>query len=159
MLFDASVTAGWVLISFCERVGAPHGRAPAHRFEPAPEIGKIFELLAQTLVRHDPGIARHVSDRIGAGDEFAIAQPLVRHGIETIGLVDVPVDRVGNLHGRAQAEVVVLARHGAKTAHLPEQSLQHLDPAAKILGNELAGMRLFGDMRWNSGLNWLSGIW
>src|ERR1700681_3831667 len=43
-------------------VGPHDGRPAAHGFEPALEMRKVVYLLALALVRHDPGIARHVGD-------------------------------------------------------------------------------------------------
>src|ERR1700722_11870444 len=45
-----------------ERVGAHGGRALAGGLEPALEMRKIVDVLILVLVRHDPGIARHVGD-------------------------------------------------------------------------------------------------
>src|SRR4029077_11567850 len=50
-------------------VGALDGRPRADRLEPALEMREILELLALAFVRHDPGIDRHVRDRIVARDE------------------------------------------------------------------------------------------
>jgi DNA-binding Lrp family transcriptional regulator len=120
-----------------ERIGALHRRAGADCLEPALEIGKIRELLALPLMRHDPGIARHVGDRIGAGDERAIREPLVEDCIEAVCFLDVAFDRVGYFFGRVLAEMVVLARHWAEPAHMPEQPLQNLDATAEVSRNEL----------------------
>ena len=62
-----------------------HRRGPRpDRLEPALEVGEVLELLALPLVRHDPRIARHVGDRIVAGDEVAVGQPLVEHAVEAV---------------------------------------------------------------------------
>src|SRR5438874_5174527 len=46
------------------------------------EMREVVDVLALVLVRHDPGIARHVRDRIMAGDEFAIPEALVERSEE-----------------------------------------------------------------------------
>ena len=89
-------------------------------------------LLALPLVRHDPGIDRHVGDRVVAGDEGAIGQPLVEHAVEPVDLVAVAVHRVGNLLHRVIAEMIVLAGHRAEIAHLPEQPLDRVGARAQI---------------------------
>src|SRR4029453_19580349 len=48
-------------------VGALDRRSRLDRLEPALDVGKILELLALALVRHDPGIDRHVGDGIVSG--------------------------------------------------------------------------------------------
>src|SRR6267378_7090048 len=60
-------------------VGAHRGRPLANGLEPALEMRKVVDVLALVLVGHDPWIARHVSDRIISGDEFAIGETLVEH--------------------------------------------------------------------------------
>src|ERR1700728_3740945 len=80
-----------------DRIGALHRGPRADRLEPALEVRKVLELLTLPLVGHDPGIACHVGDGIGPGDEFAIGEPLVEHRIETVCLLDVAVDRVGDI--------------------------------------------------------------
>src|SRR6266446_779049 len=87
-------------------VGAHHRRPRADRLEPALEMRKIPELLALPLVGHDPGIARHVGDRIVAGDEGAIGKPPVEHAVEPVHLVAIAVHGIGNLVHRVMAEVV-----------------------------------------------------
>src|SRR5579883_2687213 len=106
--------------------------------EPALQMGEILELLALPLIGNDPGIARHIGDRIGAGDEVAVGEALVEHAIEAVRLLDVAVDRVGQLFRRILAEMMVLPGHRPEPAHLPEQPLQHVEAAAQILGQELA---------------------
>src|SRR5215475_3519035 len=113
-------------------VGALDRRPRAHRFEPALEVREVGDVLALALVRHDPGIDRHVRDRVVAGDEGAIAEPLVQHAVEPVDLVAVAVDGVGNLVHRVVAEVIVLTGHRTEIAHLPEQPLDGVDARARI---------------------------
>src|SRR3984957_6775266 len=123
-----------------ERVGAYRGRPLADGLKPALEMRKVVDVLALVLVRHHPGIARHVRDRIIAGDEFAIGEPLVEHAIETIGLVHIAVDRVFDFLLGVVAEVMVLARHRPEPAHLPERPLQGVVTAVDIGGKKLSGL-------------------
>jgi hypothetical protein len=70
---------------------------------------EVLELLALALIGHDLGIRGHVGDAVvRAGDERAVARPLVQHAIEPVRLLDVAVDGVGNFLGRILAEMVVL---------------------------------------------------
>src|SRR5438094_713302 len=43
-------------------------RPRLHGFEPALEVGKLTEILAHTLIRHDPRPRHHVGDRVRAGE-------------------------------------------------------------------------------------------
>src|ERR1700733_700709 len=47
-------------------VGALNRGPGADRFEPALEVREILDPLALALMRHDPGIARHVGDAVVA---------------------------------------------------------------------------------------------
>ena len=68
------------------------------------------------------------------------ARRLVQDPVEPVGLVDVAVDGVGDPLGRVLDEMMVLAGHRAEATHLPEQPLQHLDPAAQVGRDEPAGL-------------------
>ena len=89
------------------------------------------------FVRNHPGIARHIRDRIGAGDEFAIGQPLVEHTVKPVSLVHIAVDGVFDLVLRVIAEMVILSGHRPETAHLPERPLDRIVAAVEIGGQEL----------------------
>src|SRR3954449_623838 len=72
-----------------------HGGGPlADGLEPALQMREVVDVLALVLVRHDPGIARHVGDRVIAGDELAVGQALVEDTVEPVGLVHVAIDRI-----------------------------------------------------------------
>src|ERR1019366_9416248 len=43
-------------------VGPHDGGSGTHRLEPSLEMRKVVDLLALALMRHDPGIARHIGD-------------------------------------------------------------------------------------------------
>src|SRR5438477_12258045 len=62
-------------------VGALGGGANLDGFKPALHMRKLLNVLALVLVRHHPGIAGHVGDRIVARDELAIGEALVEHAI------------------------------------------------------------------------------
>jgi len=55
---------------------------------------KVFELLALPLIRNDPRIGGYVGNRVAAGDEFVIRQPLVEHAVQAVRLLGVALDRV-----------------------------------------------------------------
>lgn len=101
---------------------------------------KILDLLALTLIWHDPGIDRHVGNRVIATDVFAIGQPMIQDTIETIGLVHVAIDRVLNLFDGIAREMMVLSRHRPETAHLPHQPLDDIEAFPRLYRQELAGL-------------------
>ena len=49
--------------------------------EPAFDAREVVDPLVLALVDRHPGIARHVGDRIVAGDEGAIAEPRLEHAV------------------------------------------------------------------------------
>src|SRR3954454_23746133 len=62
---------------FALLVGTYHSGPLTDRFEPALEMRKVLELLLLTLVRHDPRIARHVSNRVSAGNVLTVREPAI----------------------------------------------------------------------------------
>ena len=88
----------------------------------------------------DPGIDRHVGDRVGTGDEVAVAEPVVQHPVEPRQLTAVALLGVGDGFVRIGVEMKVLAEHGSEAAHLPEQPLQGLGAPGHIGGQEAAGL-------------------
>src|SRR3977135_330328 len=123
-----------------ELIGA-HRRGPRlDGLEPAFQVGEILDLLALPLIRHDPRIARHVGDRVVAGDEVAPGELLVEHAVEAVDLVAVAIDRVGGLVVGVLREVVVLPAHRSAPAQLPKQPLDRVVALARIGRQELAGL-------------------
>ena len=59
-------------------------------------------------------------------------EALVQHAVEPLHLVGVALDRVGDLFGRVEAEVVGLAEHRADAAHLEHQPLAARVAAARV---------------------------
>src|SRR3954447_19614431 len=121
-------------------VGAHGGGPLADGLEPALEMREVVDVLALVLVRHDPGIARHVGNGVIAGDELAIGEALVEYAIQPVGLVDIAVDGVLDLFLGVVREVMVLPRHRAQPAHLPESPLDRVVAAKEIGGEKLAGL-------------------
>src|SRR6266446_838792 len=98
--------------------------ALARHVEPAPQVRKVVQILLLTLPGNDPGIGSHVSDAVTvAGNEHAVFEMSVEHAVETVCLLDVAVDRVGDFARRVEPEMMVLSRHRPQPAHLPEQPL------------------------------------
>ena len=95
-------------------------------------------------MRHDPGVAGHIGNRIVACDEGPVGELSVEHAIEPVGFLDVALDRIRDLVGRILREVVVLSGHRTKAAHLPEQPFQCVGAAARVARQEPAG--LFGEI-------------
>src|SRR4029077_14672719 len=122
------------------RISALHRFPFTHRLKPAFEVREVLKLLALPLVRDDPRIDGHVGYRIALGNKLAIRKPLVEHAIETVRLLDVPFDGVRYLLRRILREVMILTRHRAEIAHLPEQPFHHLYPVAEPNRQVLAGL-------------------
>src|SRR5262249_32556146 len=76
------------------RISTLHRLPFTHRLEPAFEVRRVLKPLALAFVREDPWIDGHVGNRIALGNKLAIRKPLIKHAIETVGLVDVPFDRI-----------------------------------------------------------------
>src|SRR6266436_5218403 len=125
---------------FGHRVGAHRGRPLADGLEPALEMRKVVDVLALVLVPHHPGIARHIRDRIIAGDELAILQAFVEHAVEPVGLVHIAVDGVFDFFLGVITEVMVLPRHRTEPAHLPERPLNRVVTAVDVGRKEFAGL-------------------
>src|SRR3546814_14694037 len=119
-------------------------RSCPDRVEPALEIGEIVQVLLLCFVGHDPRIASHVGDRIGAGDEIATLQLPVEYAVQPVGFLDVAIDRIGDRLGRVAVEMVVLPRHRAPPAPLPHQPLPRIDLPARGLSATTTG--LFGEI-------------
>src|SRR5690242_6559773 len=119
-------------------VGAHRCRSFANALEPAPQVRELLEALTLRLIRHDPRIAGDIGDRVVPRQVAAIAQTLMEHAIEPIGLLHVAIDGVRNLLRRVTSEVVVLSGHRTQARHLPEEPLRHLDLAAHIPRQKLA---------------------
>src|SRR2546422_2786255 len=110
-------------------------------------------------------------------------KPLVHHPVESIALVGIAEDGIRVLLGCIDAEMMGLPSHRAEVARLPKQPFvdRYASPlvggielpglAAEVLqmapdsnteigfppgpsGSTIAGMRLFGEIARNSGLNW-----
>src|SRR5262245_24630766 len=60
------------------------GRSRQHAIEPTLEMRKLGDVLSLPLPAARPTDARHVSDRIGAGEEIPIGQTAVHDAVESI---------------------------------------------------------------------------
>ena len=116
------------------------GGALADGGEPAGEVGQALERDARPLVGAHPRPVGDVGDRVVAGEVLVARELAVEHLEQATRLALVAVDRVGDPLRRVLGEVMVLPGHRAEPAHLPEQPLQRLDPAAQVGGNELPGL-------------------
>src|SRR6476620_3374714 len=117
------------------------GRGPGtDGFQPALQMRKVVDILILVLVGDDPGIARHVGDRIIAGDEFTVGEALVEYTVKAVGLVHVAIDGVFYFLHRVVSEVMVLPGHRPEPAHLPERPLDCVVAAVEIGGEEFAGL-------------------
>ncbi len=120
-----------------ERDPALNGGPCQHRVEPAGEMRKIGEVLPVALPAPRPTDARHVGDRVAAREIIVVGEAHVHHAKQPIDLVAVAVDRIGELVGGVDAEVIGLAAHRTEPTHLPEQSLADGDPLAWVVAAEL----------------------
>src|SRR3954471_4983788 len=77
-----------------DRQAALHSRAKQQRFEPASEIRKAAEVVAEALGPACPADARHVRDRVGPGKEFTIPEPRVHHAVDPAHLITEALDAV-----------------------------------------------------------------
>src|SRR5215472_10618097 len=93
-------------------VGTHRRRPFADAFEPAPEVLELLEPLPLRLVGHDPGVAGDVGDRVLPGNVGTVAQAVIEHTVQPVGLPDVALDGVGDLLRRIAREVMVLPGHG-----------------------------------------------
>ena len=93
------------------------------------------------LPRAQPREDGDVGDRVGGpGDVLAVGEPLVHHAVEPLRFVGVAVDRVLELVGRVDAEVMGLSEHRADAAHLEHQPLQHFVSRGDRFGHEAASL-------------------
>src|SRR5260221_6817892 len=118
-----------ILLAF---VDALHRRPYPDGLEPAPQMREIIQVLAMRLMRHDPGIAGDIGDRVIAGNGPTIGEALVEDAIEPVGFVLITRNRIRHLLRRIDIEMPVLPGHGSETRHLPEQPLDGLGADAKI---------------------------
>src|SRR5579863_5562759 len=65
-------------------VGLDHRGPRFDRFEPALEMRKVGDVLTLALPWHHPGITRHVGNRIIAGEEWPVGEPLVHYAVQPI---------------------------------------------------------------------------
>jgi hypothetical protein len=100
----------------------------------------MAQVMAMALCPRSPADAGNVGDGIASGEELTIRQPFVHDAVNAMHLVHEAVDGVGELVRRIVAEMVRLAGLGPEIGHLPKQPLLDFDPAALILGIELAGL-------------------
>ena len=84
--------------------------------------------------------ARHIGDRVAAGEKFTGGHARVHDAEQPIDLVGIAFDRIGDHLRRVAPEVIGLARHRPETAHLPEQPLVDGDTRALIARVEAAGL-------------------
>src|SRR5690606_2996524 len=96
------------------------GRTRLETGLPGGNVGEFREVDTLSLPAERPAQTGHVGDRILICDIIAAFELLVQHAVEAVGLVAVTVYGVRDFFGRIDAEVMVLAEHRAKTAHLPE---------------------------------------
>src|SRR5712692_2612653 len=124
-----------------DRETALDARASHQRLVPALDVGKVRQIYLMALVPPRPAEDREIGNRDVASRELHFAEPLVEHAVEPPRLFRIalqavaPVLLVGDLQ-----EMVDLAGHRTKAAHLPHQPFQHRDLAPHIGGPKFAGL-------------------
>src|SRR4051794_32111267 len=90
---------------------------------PPLHVGVLVEVDRLPLEAGYPRPYRNVGDGIIVGDEFAVGEAPVEHAVEPVRLLEVALLRIGRLALVVFHEVVDLAEHRARAAHLPHQPL------------------------------------
>ncbi|KAG1252316.1 hypothetical protein G6F68_011843 [Rhizopus microsporus] len=140
-LFVAARLAGGRIHLLAQGVGALGGRARGDRFMPALQVRERGKIDGDLGVGADPRVAGHVGDGVFiTSQEGVLGQALVHHPVQAAHLVVIALDRIRDLLRRVHIEVTHLAAHRAQTGHLPEQPFQGGDAAARVAGQELAGL-------------------
>src|SRR5215831_8145119 len=117
---------------------APHAWAGHQLLVPALDVREIAEIDLVALVPPRPAEDRKIRDRNASAGKFDFAKPPVEHAVESSRFLRValqaiaPVLLVGDLQ-----EMMHLAGHRTKAAHLPHQPFEHRDLMAQIRGPEL----------------------
>ena len=117
------------------------GRAGHQRLVPALDAGEIRQLDLVARVAPGPAEDGEIGDRQRARDELAPRKALVEHVIEPARLGHVALEAIGAVLLVFQRdEMVHLAGHRPKAAHLPHQPFIDRDALGQRLGQEFAGL-------------------
>src|SRR4051794_22037784 len=126
---------------FADRKTRLHLRPRAHLRIPALDVRIILKRKALRLVRHGPGKAGDVRNRIISRDVSpGFSELRIEDAIKPCRLVTIAFDSVGDLLRRVEREMTVLAEHGTEPAHLPHQPLHDLGAGAQFIWEKAAGL-------------------
>src|SRR5205823_14814314 len=101
-----------LLDELADRKARLHLRPGANLRVPALDVRIIVKRETLRLMRHGPGKAGDVGDRIIAGDVSAgLAELGIQHTIKPRRLVAVALDRIGDFLRRIERKMAVLAEH------------------------------------------------
>src|SRR5208282_3431392 len=89
---------------FCLGIGAHDCRPRLDALKPSLQVWEVLQFLSLAFVGNNPRVSRHVGDGVVAGDELAIGKALIEDAVEAVRLIDVSVDRIGDLCWRILAE-------------------------------------------------------
>jgi hypothetical protein len=123
--------------AFDRRSGQLQGRrAPARgtRHAGRPSTKRARPRRHTEVVRDDPRVDGHIGDRIIPRHKGPVRQAFVEDAVETVGFVHIAFDRIGKLFARVLFEMMVLARHWAQAADLPEEPFERRHPPGKSFG-------------------------
>ncbi len=99
--FFASSSMGWLGFRSSFPTASPRSTAGLARTASSHRLkfGSSSADHPVPVVRHRPGIARHVGDRVLARQERPVREPLVHHAVDRRYLVGVALDRIGIFSG------------------------------------------------------------
>ncbi len=105
-----------------------------HGREPSLEMRELFDVLPLQLPPAHPADARHVGDRISAGQEFMLAQAPVHDAVKAVAFLGIALDGVSNRLERVEAEVVRLPAIGPSPAICQNSHSSTLTRARSLAG-------------------------
>ena len=107
---------------------------------PALDVRIAVEIDGLPFVARHPRPDRDVGDRIGVGDQFVVGKPPVEHAIEPVRLLQIAFLRIRRLARIVFGEVMHLAEHRPRAAHLPHQPFDGAVARLAGLRQQLAGL-------------------
>src|SRR5262245_38408752 len=124
-----------------DRKAALHAGTGPQGLIPAPDVRVLIERYLMALVPPCPAENGKIGHRQFASDEFHLRQPAVQHPIEAVRFLRVSPEAINPVRfGFEHAEMMDLAGHRTKTAHLPHQPLKYRYALTQAGRQEPAGL-------------------